>query len=132
VPNKWWEAKVLPLKVRTPCKCKGFDCGGDWRNHFPVVVPDGYVPQWWDEQPDAVVSFYIAYESDHLVGGHDESLYMVMLMFISTVEITANDTIMLIRQVARQWFGAQLEFTQMDASQTRTTSLYTPPLAGKK
>jgi hypothetical protein len=99
VPNKWWEAKVLPLKVPTPCKCKGFDCGGDWRNHFPVVVPEGYVPQWWDEQPDAVVSFYIAYESDHLVGGHDESLYINVIKFISSVEITANDTIMLIRQV---------------------------------
>jgi hypothetical protein len=101
VPNKWWEAKVLPLKVRTPCKCKGgFECGGDWRNHFPVVVPDGYVQQWWDEQvPDAAVSFYIATESDHHVGCHDESLYMVMLMFISTAEITANDNIMLIRQV---------------------------------
>jgi len=99
VPNKWWEAKVLPLKVPTPCKCKGFDCGGDWRNHFPVVVPEGYVPQWWDEQPDAVVSFYIAYESDHLVGGHDESLYINVIKFISTVEVTANDTIMLIRQV---------------------------------
>ena len=69
VPNKWWEAKILPLKVPTPCKCKCFDCGGDWRNHFPVVVPEGYVPQWWDEQPDAVVSFYIVYESYHLVGG---------------------------------------------------------------
>ena len=64
------------------------------------MVPDGYVQQWWDEQvPDAVVSFYIASESDQHVGCHDESLYMVMLMFISTVEITANDTIMLIRQV---------------------------------
>jgi hypothetical protein len=100
VPNKWWEAKILPLKVRTPCKCKGFDCGGDWRNHFPVVVPDGYVPKWWDEQmPDAVVSFYIATESDHHVGGHDELLYVVMLSFISHVNIVANDTIMLICQV---------------------------------
>jgi hypothetical protein len=63
------------------------------------VVPEGYVPQWWDEQPDAVVSFYIAYESDHLVGGHDESLYINVIKFISSVEITANDTIMLIRQV---------------------------------
>jgi hypothetical protein len=100
VPNKWWEAKVLPREVRSPCKCKGFECGGDWRNHFPVVVPDGYVQQWWDEQvADAVVSFYIASESDQHVGCHDESLYMVMLAFISTVEITANDTIMLIRQV---------------------------------
>ena len=100
MPNKWWEAKVLPLKVRSPCKCKGFECGGNWRNHFPVVVPDGYVQQWWDEQvPDAVVSFYIVSEIDHHVGCHDESLYMVMLMFISTVEITANDNIMLIRQV---------------------------------
>ena len=63
-------------------------------------MPVGYVQQWWDEQvPDAVVSFYIASEINHHVGCHDESLYMVMLMFISTVEITANDTIMLIRQV---------------------------------
>jgi len=80
-------------------KWQDIECGGDWRNHFPVVVPEGYVPQWWDEQPDAVVSFYIAYESDHLVGGHDESLYINVIKFISTVEVTANDTIMLIRQV---------------------------------
>ena len=64
------------------------------------MVPVGHVPKWWDEQvPDAVVSFYIASEINHHVGCHDESLYMVMLMFISTVEITANDTIMLICQV---------------------------------
>eukprot|EP00038_Savillea_parva_P021851 m.36196 g.36196 ORF g.36196 m.36196 type:complete len:226 (-) comp5373_c0_seq1:235-912(-) len=63
-------------------------------------MPVGYVQQWWDEQvPDAVVSFYIASEINHHVGCHDESLYMLTLMFISTVEITANDNIMLIRQV---------------------------------
>jgi hypothetical protein len=100
VPNKWWEAKVLPLKVRTPCKCKGFECGGDWRNHFPVVMPVGYVQQWWDEQvPDTTVSFYVASESDHHVGVNAESLYINTIQYISTVGLTENDTVMLIRQV---------------------------------
>jgi hypothetical protein len=111
VPNKWWEAKVLPLEVPTLCKCKDFGRdtveGHLWRWHFPEFCPVGYEGSWWDDQerrsnlvvPLPVRSFYIASESDQHVGCHDESLYMVMLMFISTVEITANDTIMLICQV---------------------------------
>jgi hypothetical protein len=100
-PTSGGRPRSFLSKVRSPCKCKGgFECGGDWHNHFPVVVPDGYVPKWWDEQvPDAVVSFYIATESDHHVGGHDDLLYAVMLSFISHVNIVANDNIMLIRQV---------------------------------
>jgi hypothetical protein len=109
VPNKWWEAMVLPLKVPTPCKCKDFGWEGhEWRSHFPdFPCPVGYEGSWWDDQerrsnlvvPLPVRSFYIASEIDHHVACHDESLYMVMLAFISTVEITANDTIMLICQV---------------------------------
>ena len=49
--------------------------------------------------PDAVVSFYIASESDHHVRIHDDLLYAVMLSFIAHVSIVTNDNIMLIRQV---------------------------------
>jgi hypothetical protein len=95
VPNKWWEAKAAPPVWDPTCKCEDFECGGDWR-----TTSRSWCQQWWDEQvSDTTVSFYVASESDHHVGANAESLYINAIQYISTVGLTENDTVMLIRQV---------------------------------